>query len=208
MKKINIISLKWLGLLLLSWHLNAMAIGSPINMLQAVSNKMFSSMNHNLKTLKGRDGNRYLHKLVKKVLVPHVDVNLMSASVVGRNHWLKATTKQRRSFVRAFTKMVIITYSSALKSYTPGDKIRFYKIGNAYKKQKFIRVKSLLFRKSGQKIPITYSLKRSGSRWLIYDFSIEAVSISQSYRSQFSSILNSKGFPALLAKISKYNRNF
>ena len=61
-------------------------------------------------------------------------------------------------------------------------------------------------RKSGQRIQITYDLTRAGNQWQIYDFSIEHVSMVQSYHSQFSEVLNQGGMTALLTRLAQHNR--
>lgn len=196
-----------LAVLLLSWQLQAAAVSSPVTMLAQVTQSMFKSLDANLKTLRGRGGNRFIHGIVKSKLMPHIDTYRMSASVVGRNYWNHATSAQKRQFIAEFAKMVISTYSGALKSYDR-DTLRFYPIGNTYQKSKFVRVRSLLIRRNGQKIPISYNVVLVSGRWKVYDFSIENISIAQNYRSQFSSVLRSKGFAGLLQKMHQHNKNF
>ncbi|WP_406566709.1 Tgt2/MlaC family protein [Coxiella endosymbiont of Dermacentor marginatus] len=48
------------------------------------------------------------------------------------------------------------------------------------------------------KFLISYNLVNDRGQWKIYDFSIEGVSLIQSYHSQFSEVLAQKGLVILL----------
>jgi len=69
-----------------------------------------------------------------------------------------------------------------------------------------VTVNSIIVRKSGQRIPVNYNLSRVGSSWKVYDFSIENVSMVQSYRSQFSGVLASSGLTGLIQRLSQHNK--
>ncbi len=198
---------KWIGVLLLCWQISALAVSSPVVMLQNVTQNIFHDLNKNLRTLRSSRGNSYIHKLINRKLIPHVAVNRMSMMVVGKRYWQQANSSQRKEFVNQFAKLIISTYSGALKTYDR-DKLLFYRIGNAYKTSKYVSVRSLLVRKSGQKIPISYNLQLVQGRWMIYDFSIENVSIVQNYRAQFASKLRASGMAGLLQDMRRHNRNF
>ena len=67
-------------------------------------------------------------------------------------------------------------------------------------------VKSLILRRNGQKISVVYNLERQGDSWLIYDFSIENVSMVQSYRSQFANVLEQGGVKLLIQRLQAHNK--
>lgn len=145
-----------------------------------------------------------IRRIVNQILLPHVDLNRMSASVVGR-YWKSATAAQQSQFKKDFSYMVTTTYSSALASYDD-DKVQFYPLRGDYQSQQTTRVSSVIIRKSGQRIPITYDVVRAGDTWKVYDFSIEHVSMVQSYRSQFANVLAQGGMSALLSRLQNHNR--
>ena len=59
-----------------------------------------------------------IYKAVETHLLPNVDVAGMSRSVLGRQAWNKATPAERAQFSKAFTRLVIRTYSSPLAQYS------------------------------------------------------------------------------------------
>jgi phospholipid transport system substrate-binding protein len=61
----------------------------------------------------------------------------------------------------------------------------------------------MIVRSNGQNIPLNYRLINSGGQWKVYDFTVEGVSIVQSYSAQFSDDLQRGGLPALLTKMQQ-----
>ncbi len=178
----------------------AVAASSPVSMLQGVANNMLSQLRQN----KGSLTPTTIHRIVNTTLVPYIDINRMAGMVVGRNAWRAASRQQRKVFVSQFKRLVINTYSKALASYND-DKIQIYPLRGGVS-GRFARVKSVLIRRSGQKIPMSYNVINRGGQWKIYDFSIEGVSIVRNYRSQFSGTLAEGGMSALIQRLQKYNR--
>jgi phospholipid transport system substrate-binding protein len=50
-------------------------------------------------------------------------------------------------------------------------------------------------------VPINYKLRKKPSGWLIYDVSIEGVSLVNNYRTQFNKILSSSSYPELVRRM-------
>lgn len=176
-------------------------VASPVKQLNDVANRMISSLEKN----KGRLGSmRVIRGIVNRVLLPNIDLNRMSASVVGR-YWRSATSSQRATFKREFAYMVTTTYALALASYK-NDRVKFYPLRTNYAKRKTVRVRSIIIRGNGQRIPISYDVVRKGNHWKVYDFSIEHVSMVQSYRSQFQAVLASQQLPGLLRQLKIHNK--
>lgn len=69
-------------------------------------------------------------------------------------------------------------------------------------------MESVIIHQDGRQVPISYNLFNDGGQWKIYDFSIEGVSLIQSYHSQFSRMLAQKGLVILLERLIAYNRRF
>lgn len=174
---------------------------SPATQLQKIANQMITQLESNKSQLHSM---RVIRRIVNQTLLPNVDMDRMSSSVVGRD-WRTATAAQRTQFEKEFSYLVTTTYASALSSYN-GDKVNFQPIRGDYASSQTLRVNSMIVRPNGQHIAITYDVLRNGNAWKVYDFSIEHVSMVQSYRSQFSGVLASGGMPALLARLQGHNK--
>lgn len=180
----------------------AMAQSSPMNMLQNTSDQMLSALKANRTTLKS-DPNTVYH-IVNEILVPHVDVEVMSRLVLGRNAWMQATPEQRDRFTREFTRLVIHTYSSALASYTD-ETVRFMPIRGGYEGRARLQVQSMIVRHDGPPVRVNYRLESTGNDWLVYDFTVEGVSMVESFRSQFSEELANESLDMVIRKMAQHN---
>lgn len=200
----NRLSFKWLLLFPLFLFCNyTLAASSPLTTMQDMANQTLSFLQKNQSRLKSNP--ELINSMVNRVLVPHIDADRMGGAVVGRRYWDNATPEQRNEFIRQFKRLVISTYSNALSSYDD-DKIRFYPLRGNYEGQKTIQIRSVIIRKNGQRISIDYNLVLTKGKWKIYDFSIEDVSMVQSYRSQFGSVLARGGLPELIQRLVIHNR--
>lgn len=198
--------IKWSFLLVLLFSFNTIvfaSVQSPVELLRGVSNHMIAALEQNKSRLGHSD--KIIYRIVDNVLVPHIAVNQMAASVVGPRQWKSATSNQRNAFINQFKKLVISTYAAALSSYN-GDRVKFYPLRANYRTRNTLTVNSIIIRRSGQRIPVSYNLIRSGSTWKVYDFSIENVSMAQSYRSQFAGVLSQYGMSGLIQRLARHNR--
>lgn len=189
------------GFLVLSTF--AFGAQAPDVMLKNVSTSMLNILNKH----QGRIKNDipFLERTVRKEVLPHFTVTTMARSVVGRQAWKSASLKQRNAFKREFTNMVIGVYAAPLADFDR-DRIKFYSMSATSAKRSRVQVKSLIIRQTGQKIPVNYRLVKMGDAWKVYDFSIEGVSMVQSYRSQFANVIRQSGFSGLINKVQRHNR--
>src|SRR5262249_28735021 len=134
----------------------------------------------------------------------HFDVDTMARLVLGRNAWMQATPEQRKRFTKDFTRLVIRTYASAMASYT-NQTIKFMPIRGGYEGLNRIQVQSLIIREDGPSIPVNYRLELVNNEWFVYDFSVEGVSIIESFRSQFADALASEDLDNVILKLERHN---
>ena len=69
-------------------------------------------------------------------------------------------------------------------------------------KGKYALVKTQIVRKDAT-IDVDYKLINEGGEWTVYDFVIEEVSLIRNYRSQFSKIIKTESYGALVARLTK-----
>ena len=158
----------------------------PMIMLKQTTDQLLATLKANQAKLKGNP--TFIYNIVNQLLLLHVNVQVMSMSVLGRTAWNQATPAQRTAFTKAFTTTVVKTYSSALNAFT-NETIKFFPIRGGYQGKQVLQVNSQVIRPDGPPVPISYSLVLQGSIWQVYDLSVEGISLLQSFRSQFSSQL-------------------
>lgn len=181
--------------LILSPVMNAQ--NSPVPMLEQTANNIISSLKENKASLKSNPN--IIYQAVETNLLPIVDVAGMSRSVLGRQAWNKATAMQRTQFSKAFTRLVIRTYSSPLAQYSD-ESVQFLPVRGSIN-SRFLRVNSIIVRTGGQNISLSYSLVDKNGQWKIYDMSVEGVSLLQSFRSQFSAALQNSSIDEVIKQM-------
>ena len=172
----------------------------PMVVVKNLTNQMLRELDKSIGHLKNND--KLVNALVNRIIVPHFDLVIMSRAVIGRDHWQQASSDTKQQFIKEFTHYVIRTYSSALESYD-GEKMKFYPIRGEIGDK--VRISSDLLLKNGPAIQLQYGLIKEGGQWLIYDFSVDGVSIIKNYNSQFAGILRQKGLSGLTEQLKKNN---
>lgn len=173
---------------------------APVAMLKSVSQQLLQQLSNNQRRLKNNPG--LVRSIVKRVVLPHINVCGMSRNVVGR-FWRNATSAEKKQFVDLFQRQVIRTYSSAFANYA-GETVRFYpyrgKVGTGP-----IQVRSLVLNQS-QHISLNYIVTKYGATWKVIDFIVDGVSMTNSYRAQFQTPLAEGGLNLLNKRLlSRYH---
>lgn len=190
-----------LGSFLLVFSSLMWAATSPVPMLEKTADQIIDTLDKNKGHLKANP--LFVQRTVREHLLPHIDVQGMARSVLGRNAWTRATPEERDRFTEAFSKLVVRTYAAPLAEYS-NEKIMFLP-ERAAPNGRFTRVKSVIIRPNGQKIPLSYSLVLKKGSWKVYDLSVEGVSLLQSFRTQFGQILKMTDMDALIIQLNKQN---
>ena len=198
------VSTGFMALLLLVGSSVTYAASDPIQLLQGVSNQMLSSLKKNQTTI--HNNPRAVYKLVRQILLPHVDTRTMARSVVVRSAWKKASVAQRDQFTREFSTLVVRTYSAAMAAFK-NETVRFLPVRGGVDNKKRIQVDSIIVRKSAPSIPVSYLMVLSGNQWKAYDVIVEGISLVQTYRAQFSNIIAEGGISRAIRTTQKHNAN-
>ena len=144
-----------------------------------------------------------LFALVKKVVLPIVDIQRMAGITLGKK-WRDATKTQQQQFIDQFGLMLTKTYSKALLAAAQYDITIYPMRGNGWKNQQYVAVQGMVKpANGGSPSRVTYYLVRSGASWKIYDFAVEGVSFVQNFQRQFAKYTS---LPPLLKQIEQVNQ--
>ena len=160
--------------------------------------------------LNGLDANRAAYKkdpakvgeLVEMYLLPHFDIQYSARLVLGK-HWATATPEQRERFATAFYHTLVDNYGSALAEFT-SDRLKVYPTKvepNADRAS----VRTEVTRDNGDKVPVSYSLRKTDDGWKAWDVVIEGISYVKSFREDFGAAIDQQGLDAVIDKIEKGN---
>jgi phospholipid transport system substrate-binding protein len=175
----------------------------PVSMLQSLANQMIANLKANKATLKTNPS--LVYSLAKKIVVPHADLAEMSKRVLPPTIWNSATSSQRSQFEDQFTTLLVRTYASALSDYTD-QTVEFRPVRGGSAGKSNVHVDSQIIRRDGAPINVNYSLIRQGSNWMLYDMTVEGVSLIESFRSQFyDKVSQGSDMAGLIQYISDHN---
>ncbi len=119
-------------------------------------------------------------------------------------HWQGRTEQEREEFVQLFADLLERSYISKIELYG-GERIQYAgeRIdGDA------ATVSTKIVTKQGTEVPVDYRMLRRGDRWLVYDLSIEGVSLISNYRTQFNKIIQTSSYRELVKKMKTKQEEF
>jgi phospholipid transport system substrate-binding protein len=178
-----------MGILLAVAAIPALA-GEPTDQLKESINRVLAILNDSgLKEAERR-------KLIREAANDRFDWAAMARSAMGV-YWRDRTPEQKKQFTRLFSDLVERTYMQKIESYS-GEKIRY--LGDS-SHDGYGRVEVNIITHKGTGIPITYWVTEKKGQWLIYDVSIEGVSLVENYRSQITTIMTNSSYEELVEKL-------
>jgi phospholipid transport system substrate-binding protein len=135
-------------------------------------------------------------RLIRKAVDERFVWEDMAHRSLGR-FWAQRTAEERREFVTLFSELVERTYLSKVEDYS-GEKVQYdgETIDGDY-----AVVKVNIITQKNKDIRVDYRLQKEGNKWLVYDVSIEGVSLVNNYRTQFNSIILQSSYENLVKRL-------
>ena len=142
----------------------------------------------------------YLRMKMNEVVMPKLDITLMSKIILGKKIWTQMENSQKDDFIDAFKYKMTSTYMKSITVFD-GEKIEFlpYKPG---KKDNLAFVKSKYIMASGD-IEVNYRLIRKDDGWKVYDIIFDGISLMKNYRTDFRQHVNKSGVESLIDNLRK-----
>lgn len=127
-----------------------------------------------------------------------VDMDYIAKFVLGPS-WRTATAEQQRDYVAAYKPFILKNYSGRLTKYSG----QTYTLKGARSEGDTAYVTMLINDPGGQNITLDYRLRDAGGSFKITDITVEGVSLLNTQRSEFKSVVNSKGIDGLIEALKK-----
>jgi phospholipid transport system substrate-binding protein len=157
------------------------------------------------KSIKAGDVNKIM-VLVDTKIMPNVNFQRMTASAVGPA-WRQATPEQQKRIEEEFKTLLVRTSAGALDQVSDQTvTVRPYR-GSPDDKEVLVRTE---VRGGGDPVQLDYRLEKTpgeGSGWKIYNINVLGVWLVDTYRTQFSQQINSKGIDGLIAALAARNKS-
>ena len=181
-------------MLLLSFSQNGFA-GTPTETLELAVNKLIE-----VAADKAVDDQAKKAKLTQ-ILSDEVDFEAVSKRVVSKT-WKKANDEQKKEFKQRFLGIMTDTYFILLKNYSNEEVLFLKEQLKKTKKNEYAIVDTKII-SGNKKIPVRYRMIKVGDTWKIYDFIPEGISLINTYKKNYATILKKKGMQGLLEDMSK-----
>lgn len=140
-------------------------------------------------------------EFMRKRVVPRFNFEMITRSVVGKN-WMKATNEERRALVDQFSQLMIRSYSKAVAKLKDFDiEVQSMKVV-APNESVVVRTRMIGLPQSYQ---IDYDMKADEGGWRVHDITFEGVSLVNSYRDEFNSLIASSGIEGLISELEQKN---
>lgn len=144
------------------------------------------------------------YKLLEPVIKDSFAMSYM-VTVSSGKYWRTLSEKQRHLLQETYTDWSIATYAGRFDDYS-GE--RFEVVSESRPVQGTVTVISKLVSRGGEETDFYYRLRKLEGKWLIVDIQISGVSQLALTRSQFASVLGSKGFDGLISSLKEKIANF
>lgn len=168
--------------------------GEPTEEIKETTDKIIAILTE--PALKGPDKKSERNRLVRKVVDERFDWGEMSRRALAR-HWRKRSDKEKKLFIDLFGRLLERTYMDKVGGYS-GEKV-LYEGERVDGNYGIVKVK--IVTKKETEIPVKYRVKKKGGEWLVYDISVQGVSLINNYRKQFNSIILRSSFNDLIKKL-------
>ena len=168
--------------------------GAPTDQLKASVDQMVKVLED--PALKPEARARDRRTAIRKEAEGVFDFTETAKRALGR-HWQALAEKDRQEFIALFTDLIERAYISKIERYS-GERIAY--AGEAVEGG-LATVRTRFVTKQGTEVPVDYRMQQRGERWLVYDVSVEGVSLINNYRTQFDKIIQTSSYAELVRKM-------
>jgi phospholipid transport system substrate-binding protein len=165
--------------------------GGPMQQVSETTDKILAILTD--PALKDASKTQEKRQLIREAVDQRFDWEELSRRALGR-HWAGRTEEERKSFITLFGELLERTYLERVEEYS-GEQISY--AGEAVDGD-FATVEARFLTAQKTEIPLLYRLRQKGEAWMVYDISIEGVSLVANYRNQFQSILGRRPYEELV----------
>jgi phospholipid transport system substrate-binding protein len=168
--------------------------GEPTEKIKETTDKIIGIVSN--PKLKGPENAAERKRLIRQAVDERFDWEEMSRRTLAR-HWRGRTEEEKKEFIDLYGKLLEQTYLDKVEGYS-GEKV-LYESERVDGKYADVTVK--IMTKQETVILTEYRLKAKGDNWLVYDISVEGVSLINNYRNQFNSIIGRSSYKELIKKL-------
>jgi phospholipid transport system substrate-binding protein len=168
--------------------------GEPTEQIRETTDKIIALLAD--ESLDGDSKKEERRKLIRKAVDERFDWEEMARRSLAI-HWAQRTDEEKREFVSLFSDLLERTYMDKVDDYS-GESVSYERetVDGDYGV-----VDVRIVTKTDTEIPAEYRVRNKENGWLIYDISINGVSLVNNYRTQFNSIILRSSYQNLIKRL-------
>jgi phospholipid transport system substrate-binding protein len=170
--------------------------GEPTNRIKEGTDKIIAVLSD--PNLLGDEKADKRHQAIRQAVDEIFDWEEMAKRSLAR-HWRERTDEEKKEFVVLYGELLERTYIDRVEGYSGEEVIYMEERIDG----KYALVKVKIVTKTKQEIAVEYRLKTNSKQWLVYDVSVEGVSLVNNYRNQFNQILMKSSYETLVDRLRK-----
>ncbi|HWA43430.1 MAG TPA: ABC transporter substrate-binding protein [Hypericibacter adhaerens] len=125
----------------------------------------------------------------RKLLVANFDVPAIGKTVLGR-YWKAASPDEQQEYLKLFEDFLVGNYAQRFGQYA-GET---FTVANVRDEGEGMHtVQTLIARPNGQNARLDWLMRDDGDSYKILDLKIEGISMSETHRSEFASVIQNSG---------------
>jgi len=189
-----------LGVLMFSVISSAQAMDvneqNPYELVQDVASKTFDRIKANQEAIKADP--ELLRTIMEEELVPHIDYKFAAFMVLGK-HFKSVPQEKLGEYISVFRQYLITTYAVAMGYYD--NQTVVFEPESPFDDKKSITVRAVVQDPVRPEIRIAFKVRKDSktNEWKAYDMVAEGISMLNSKRSEFESILRQDGIDSVIA---------
>ena len=169
---------------------------NPYELVQNVANRTFERIKENQASIKADP--EMLRTIMEEELVPHIDYKFAAFMVLGK-HFKSVPQEKMGEYISVFRQYLITTYAVAMGYYD--DQQVLFEPESDFSDKKSVTVRAVVQDPNRPEIKIAFKVRKDNktNEWKAYDMVAEGISMLNSKRSEFESILRQDGIDAVIA---------
>lgn len=144
-----------------------------------------------------------LYAMVDEKVLSHFDFVRMTNLALGR-YRRQVKEHQKSKLVNEFRTLLVRTYGKALLEYND-QQISYLPMRGSLDKGE-VTIRTEIDQKGGFPIPLNYELYQKDDSWMVYDISIDNISLVTNYRSSFAREIKANGIDGLIRTLQDRNK--
>jgi phospholipid transport system substrate-binding protein len=178
------------------WGLARPALaGAPTDYVRGILDQVMGLQNDPALSTQARS------QAIHKIIGGNFDFDLMAKDSLGPTYG-RLNGGQRQEFTRTFSYLFQDSYTRLVLNFLKKENIQYNREVPEGDKA---RVDTAIVR-TNENIPVTYLMRTTPQGWILYDVTVDGVSILQNYKSKFAEVIRTNSFEFLLKKMQEQRR--